>query len=152
MAAIINFAYTHVVPVTEDNVVELLAAADQFLIPGISQMCCSFLEDQLCPMNCIGIWRLMDFYYLPELKHTAFLYILHHFREIACVSEELIDLSVQQLAAIIGDDRLKVHIFELLPKVTEQCFSCRCIMFGNSLLLQSLHYVRSATSLPYRHA
>ncbi|XP_028430903.1 kelch-like protein 10 [Perca flavescens] len=140
MHLIINYAYTHVVPLTKDNVVEVLAAADQFLVSGIVQTCCFFLEDQLCLRNCIGIWRLVDFYHFPELSHKVFRFILHCFEEIACVSQELLELSVQQLAAIIESDHLNVkrentvfeavlrwinhqpdqrrgHISELLPKV-----------------------------------
>uniref|UniRef100_A0A7N8Y0B2 Kelch-like protein 10 n=1 Tax=Mastacembelus armatus TaxID=205130 RepID=A0A7N8Y0B2_9TELE len=108
MQLIINYAYTHTVPVTEDNVVEVLAAGDQFLVPGIVQACCFFLEDQLCLRNCIGIWRLVDLYYCPELKHKVFLYILDHFEAIACVSQELLELSVEQLAVIIENDHLNV--------------------------------------------
>ncbi|XP_044066355.1 kelch-like protein 10 [Siniperca chuatsi] len=108
MHFIINYAYTHSVPVTKDNVVEVLAAADQFLVLGIVQTCCFFLEDQLCQRNCIGIWRLVDFYHCPELRDKVFLYILHCFEEIVCVSQELLELSAQQLAAIIESDLLNV--------------------------------------------
>lgn len=143
MHLIINYAYTHTVPVTEGNVVEVLAAADQFLVPGIVQICCFFLENQLCLANCIGMWRLVDFYYCPELRHKIFLYILHHFEEIVRVSQELLELSVQQMAAVIESDHLNVkrentvfevvlrwinhlpdqrrcHISVLLPKVTKE--------------------------------
>lgn len=109
MHLIIRYAYSQSVPVTEDNVVEVLAAADQFLVPGIVQACCFYLEDQLCLKNCIGIWRLVEFYHCPDLRHKVFLYILHHFQEIACVSQELLELSVQQLTTIIENDQLNVR-------------------------------------------
>ncbi|XP_071349580.1 kelch-like protein 10 [Trachinotus anak] len=108
MHLIINYAYTHSVPVTEENVVEVLSAADQLLVPGIVQACCFFLEDQLCLRNCIGVWRLVDFYNCLELKQKAFHYILYHFEEIFCVSQELMELSVQELVAIIESDHLNV--------------------------------------------
>ncbi|XP_049893921.1 kelch-like protein 10 [Epinephelus moara] len=140
MHLIINYAYTHSVAVTDVNVMEVLAAADQFLVTGIVQTCCVFLENQLCLENCIGIWRQIDCYHLPELKHKVFYYILDHFEELALASQELLELSVQQLAAIIENDHLNVrqenivfeailrwinhlpdqrrgHISELLPKV-----------------------------------
>ena len=143
MNLIINYAYTHSVHVTEDNVVEVLAAADQFLVQGIVKTCCLFLEERLCLRNCIGIWRLLDFYHCPELKHKIFFYILNHFEEIVCVSQELLELSVERLATIIENDHLNVKqettVFEavlrwinhlpdqrrdqisvLLPKVTQQ--------------------------------
>ncbi|XP_053171566.1 kelch-like protein 10 [Scomber japonicus] len=109
MNLIICYAYTDSVPVTEDNVVEILAAADQFLVPGIVQACSFFLEDQLCLNNCIGIWKLVDFYHCPDLKYKVFLYILYHFLEVVNASKEFLDLSVQELAAIIENDHLNVR-------------------------------------------
>ncbi|XP_054473568.1 kelch-like protein 10 [Anoplopoma fimbria] len=109
MRLIINYAYTHSVTLTEDNVLEVFAAADQFLVSGIVQTCCFFLEDQLCLTNCIGIWRLMHFYHCPELMRKVFFFILHRFEEIICVSEEILELSVQQLVAIIENDHLNVR-------------------------------------------
>uniref|UniRef100_A0A3Q0S702 Kelch like family member 10 n=1 Tax=Amphilophus citrinellus TaxID=61819 RepID=A0A3Q0S702_AMPCI len=108
MQIIINYAYTHTVPLTEDNMVHILAAADQFLVSGMIQACCFFLEDRLCLMNCIGIWRLVDFYHFPELREKAFFYILQHFEEIIYGSEELLELSEEQLAAFLDSDHLNV--------------------------------------------
>lgn len=144
MQLIINYAYTHSIPVTKHNVAEVLAAGDQFWVQGIIQACCCFLEDQLCLRNCIGIWRLVSFYHCPELKQKVFFYILHNFEDIVCVSNELLNLSLEQLVVIIENDHLNVQhentVFEaiqrwinhvpdqrrgcisvLLPKVTKQC-------------------------------
>lgn len=143
MQLIINYAYTHSVPVTHQNVAEVLAAGDQFLVQGIVQACCFFLEDQLCLTNCIGIWRLVNFYHCPELKQKVYFYILHNFENIVCVSEELLNLSLEELIVIIENNHLNVKhentVFEaiqrwinhlpdqrrgyisvLLPKVTKQ--------------------------------
>ncbi|KAM7421958.1 hypothetical protein PAMA_010165 [Pampus argenteus] len=109
MHLIIDYAYTHSVPVKEDNVVALLTAADQFLVPGIVEACCFFLEDQLCLNNCIGIWRLLDFFHCPDMRRKVFFYILHHFQEIVGVSQELVELSLHELAVIIENDRLNVR-------------------------------------------
>ncbi|XP_071395885.1 kelch-like protein 10 [Centroberyx affinis] len=108
MRLIIEYAYTCSVPVTEENVVELLAAADQFSVMGIAQACCDFLEDRLCLENCVGIWRLVDLYSCPDLRRKAYLFILHHFEEMLHVSEEYLDLPLQQLAGIIQKDQLNV--------------------------------------------
>ncbi|KAM3862838.1 kelch-like protein 10 [Diretmus argenteus] len=140
MGLLIEFAYTDSVPVTEDNVVELLVAADQFRVMGIVQACSLFLEDQLCPENCIGVWKLTDTYDCPDLRRKARLFILHHFEEMLSVSEELVEFSLQELADLIQEDELNVkkestvlkavlrwiahspqerngHISTLLPKV-----------------------------------
>ncbi|XP_047439537.1 kelch-like protein 10 [Mugil cephalus] len=108
MQHIINYAYTHSVPITEDNVVDILAAADQFIVPGMVQACSFFLEDQLCMRNCMGIWKMVDFYHCPEFRHRVFLYILYHFERIVGVSQEFLDLSEEQLAAVLESDYLNV--------------------------------------------
>ncbi|XP_071769135.2 kelch-like protein 10 [Centroberyx gerrardi] len=95
MRLLIEFAYTGSVPVTAKNVEELLAAADQLFFMGVVRACCQFLEEQLCPQNCTGIWKFVDVHYCPDLRRKAFLYILDHFEE---VSEELLTLSPQQLS------------------------------------------------------
>ncbi|XP_062331006.1 kelch-like protein 10 [Osmerus eperlanus] len=106
MRLIIEFAYTGALPVTEDNVERLLEAADQFCITGIVQACCEFLESQLCLENCIGICKFADFYSCAELRRKAFLFTLHHFEDIAEVSEEFLELSQAQLCDLIEKDNL----------------------------------------------
>ncbi|XP_071378173.1 kelch-like protein 10 [Centroberyx affinis] len=109
MRLLVEFAYTRSVPVTEENVEELLAAADQLCVMGVVRTCCEFLEEQLCPENCIGIWKFVDAYYCPDLRRKAFRFILRHFEEIAAASEEFLTLSLQQLADILERDDLSVR-------------------------------------------
>ncbi|XP_041318805.1 kelch-like protein 10 [Pyrgilauda ruficollis] len=109
MGLIINYAYTGTVPITEDNVESLLAAADQFNVMGIVSLCCEFLSSRLCFENCIGICRLTDYYHCPDLRAAACVYILHHFEEVSQVSEEFLDLSAEELAHIIEKDELNVR-------------------------------------------
>ena len=40
--------------VNEENCQELMAAADMFRMSDVLEACCSFLEKQLHPSNCIG--------------------------------------------------------------------------------------------------
>ncbi|XP_036408779.1 kelch-like protein 10 [Megalops cyprinoides] len=118
MQLIIEYAYTQHVPVTEDNVEQLLQAADQFCAVGIVQACCDFLEAQLCPQNCIGIWKFTDTYFCPDLRHRAFRFILHNFEEIGRTSEEFLELSLNQLCDIIERDDLNIKhedvVFDLV--------------------------------------
>ncbi|XP_070841117.1 kelch-like protein 10 [Chaetodon trifascialis] len=108
MQLIIEFAYTGIVSVTEDNAEELLLAADQFNVMGIVQACCHFLKEHLSPSNCIGIWCLSDICFSPRLQHKAYCYIIDHFEEVAAC-EELQQLSMQQLTDILDRDDLNVR-------------------------------------------
>uniref|UniRef100_A0A668ACE8 Kelch like family member 10 n=1 Tax=Myripristis murdjan TaxID=586833 RepID=A0A668ACE8_9TELE len=108
MRLIIEYAYTHSVPVTEDNVEELCAVADQFTVKGIIDACCRFQEKHLRSDNCIGIWKFADIYCCPELERKAFLFILHRFEEVVA-SEGFLQLTAEQLAVIIGRDDLNAR-------------------------------------------
>ncbi|XP_006004318.1 kelch-like protein 10 [Latimeria chalumnae] len=108
MKLIIEYAYTRTVPVTVDNVERLLAAADQFNVLGIVRACCEFLETQLCLENCIGICKFADYYYCPELRHMAYMFILHNFEEMIKVSQEFLELSAFEFRDIIEKDELNV--------------------------------------------
>ncbi|GAA6231953.1 kelch-like protein 10 [Lates japonicus] len=109
MSLILEYAYTHSVVVTEENVLELLAGADIFAVKGVMQACCNFLEGQLSFKNCIDIWRLANCHSCSDLTQKAYLYILHHFEEVAGLSANFLHLSVEQLADFIEKDELSVR-------------------------------------------
>ncbi|XP_076871242.1 kelch-like protein 10 [Brachyhypopomus gauderio] len=106
MRLIVDYAYTHSVPINKDNVEELLAAADQFSVSSLVRACCQFLEAQLGVENCIGIYKLADTYWCPDLRLKAHLFILHHFEEVARVSGKFLELPLTQLSGILVKDVL----------------------------------------------
>lgn len=107
MQLILDYAYTGSFSVTEDNVQELLLAADQFNIVNGIQICYKFLEEQMSPENCIGIWHFTNICIYPEMRRKAYNYIITHFEEVASC-EELLQLSVEKLIDIIERDDLIV--------------------------------------------
>ncbi|NXJ85869.1 KLH10 protein, partial [Trogon melanurus] len=108
MRLIIEYAYSGTARVTANNVEPLLIAADQFNVMGVVRLCCEFLKSQLCSENCVGIWKFTDHYFCPELRGAVFMFILHHFEEVAKESEEFLELSVSDLKDIIEKDELNV--------------------------------------------
>ncbi|KAG7493391.1 kelch 10 [Solea senegalensis] len=109
MQLVIEFAYSDFVNVTEDNVQELMVAADMLNIMAIIQACSDFLCERLCENNCIGIWQFTNIYYSPRLQHKALRYITDHFEEVS-MCEEFLQLSVQELAEVLGRDDLYVSV------------------------------------------
>ncbi|XP_023646456.1 kelch-like protein 10 isoform X1 [Paramormyrops kingsleyae] len=108
MKLVIDYAYTHSVPVTVENVESLLVAADQFDIVGMMQCCSKFLESHLCLENCTGIFNFSGINWCPELRQSSFSFILHNFKEVATVSQEFLELTLPQLCDIIEKDELNV--------------------------------------------
>nr|XP_023693783.1 kelch-like protein 10 [Paramormyrops kingsleyae] len=114
MNLVIEYAYTHSVLITVDNVESLLAAGDQLNIPGIVQHCSDFLTVQLCVSNCVGIYSTADSYCLPELRQSAFHFLLENFTEVASTSEEFLKLTLHQLCEVIEKDELRVEQEEVV--------------------------------------
>ncbi|XP_034036461.1 kelch-like protein 10 [Thalassophryne amazonica] len=108
MQLIIEFAYTNTVLMTDDNVEEIFYAADYYGIAGLIHACITFLEEHLCPQNCINICRLADKLSYAELGHKAYNFLLDHFE--SCIdSSGFLQLSLEELKDIIKKDELIVR-------------------------------------------
>ncbi|KAK7896358.1 hypothetical protein WMY93_021683 [Mugilogobius chulae] len=123
MKIIVNYAYTGVVHVTLENLLELFMVADRFNVSGISQACCQVMEQQLSPRSCIAVWWITKKYYYPQLRNNVFSFILKHFEEVVSCSEEFCHLSIEDLSSIIEKDQLNVKdekfVFEVVIRWIE---------------------------------
>ncbi|KAM8883252.1 kelch-like protein 10 [Synchiropus picturatus] len=109
MLLLIEFAYTSSVSVTENNVHDLLQVADYFNAQSVLETCWKFLERQLCPQNCVSIWRSINTMDSLKLQNkAAHTYVANHFEKVITFSE-FTQLSVQQLADILERDDLDVR-------------------------------------------
>ncbi|KAK9977675.1 hypothetical protein ABG768_019476 [Culter alburnus] len=95
LSQIIQFAYTGSALITEENVTELLVAADQFLVSGLRTALAS-----------AGLQK--TFFSCSKLHHKAMHYILQNFEEVLLEPEEFLELSLEQLEELIGKDELNV--------------------------------------------
>ncbi|XP_056263171.1 kelch-like protein 10 [Pseudoliparis swirei] len=150
MRLIIEFAYTGSVSVTEENVQELLLAADQLNVMDVVQTCCDFLGEQLRAENCIGVFEFTDIVFCPELQRRAYRYVVEHFEEVAR-HEEFLQLSLQQLVDILERDDLNVRnesvAFEAVLRWIDHAPETRkahvAVLFSKvRLALTSLNYMR----------
>uniref|UniRef100_A0A3P8S6W3 Kelch like family member 10 n=1 Tax=Amphiprion percula TaxID=161767 RepID=A0A3P8S6W3_AMPPE len=108
MQLIIEFAYTNSVSVTEDNVQELLLAADQLNVMGVVQACSDFIGEQLCPENCVNIWHFTKICISPKLQQKAYRHIIDHFEEVV-TCDEFLEVSVEEFVDILDRDDLSVR-------------------------------------------
>uniref|UniRef100_A0A8C5GUF0 BACK domain-containing protein n=1 Tax=Gouania willdenowi TaxID=441366 RepID=A0A8C5GUF0_GOUWI len=77
---------------------------------SLEQTCFEVLKDNICPENCIGLWQFAKSCYFPilfQLKNEAFHFICDNFEEVS-LCEEFLQLAVQELADILGQDDLTV--------------------------------------------
>lgn len=107
MEQLIDFAYTAVIKIDENNVQTILPAACLLQLKEIQDACCEFLKKQLDPTNCLGIKSFADTHACTELLQIADLFTLHNFQDVKD-SEEFLLLPLDQLCEIIASDELNV--------------------------------------------
>lgn len=76
---LVEYVYTSVVDVTEENVQVLLTAANLLQLTDVRDACCDYLQTQLDPSNCLGIRDFADIHGCVDLLNYADTYIEQHF-------------------------------------------------------------------------
>uniref|UniRef100_A0A8C5GQ53 BACK domain-containing protein n=1 Tax=Gouania willdenowi TaxID=441366 RepID=A0A8C5GQ53_GOUWI len=92
------------------NNFDLMMEMHQFNVKSLEQTCVEALKDHLCTEKCIGLWQFTKVWYIPilfQLKYEAFHFICESFEEVS-LCEEFLQLEVQELADILGQDDLTV--------------------------------------------
>jgi kelch-like protein 2/3 len=107
MELLINFVYIGTIEVSEENVQNLLPAANLLQLTEVRDSCCDFLRKQLDPMNVLGIISFADLHSCPELLTEAQHYARKHFSDVRS-SEEFITLPLTSIVELISSDELGV--------------------------------------------
>lgn len=114
MLQILKFAYSgQVRMLNDDNVCELLAAGNMLQIREVTEACARYLEGQLDPCNCIGIFRFSGQHSLRKLQHKAEAYIYEHFEKV-CQNDEFLEMQLCEMLHIIKNDNFSVRNDALL--------------------------------------
>lgn len=106
--ALVDFCYLATITVTMENVQELLPTAALLQMHGVVDACCTLLASQLHPSNCLGIRTFSQLHSCPELYKKCCMFMQQRFPEIA-LHEEFLDLSFDDLCAILSDSNLNVR-------------------------------------------
>ncbi|XP_029348142.1 kelch-like protein 2 [Acyrthosiphon pisum] len=146
---LVNFIYSGAIVVTEENVQVLLQAADLLQLQEVKDVCCDFLEKQLCSTNCIGIKEIADLHSCTKLLTNSELYIQQHFSEVVD-GEEFLSLSYEQVVKLISSDELIVpseeKVYESIIRWVKHELGLRKTIFPQlmeqiRLPLISKHYI-----------
>ncbi|XP_029627287.1 kelch-like protein 3 isoform X3 [Salmo trutta] len=108
---LVDYIYTAMIEVTEDNVQVLLPAASLLQLMDVRQVCCEFLQSQLHPTNCLGIRAFADLHTCTQLLNQSHAYSEQHFSEVM-LGEEFMGLSLQHVCGLISSDKLTVSTEE----------------------------------------
>ena len=107
MELLIRFVYMGSIEVSEDNVQNLLPAANLLQLTEVRDSCCDFLRKQLDPTNVLGIISFADLHSCRDLLSEAQRYARKHFPEVRS-SEEFITLPLNSIVELISSDELGV--------------------------------------------
>ncbi|XP_055386217.1 ring canal kelch protein-like isoform X5 [Condylostylus longicornis] len=104
---LIEYVYTSVVEVNEDNVQVLLTAANLLQLTDVREACCDYLQTQLDASNALGIREFADIHGCIDLFNYADTYIEQHFSDVI-MYEEFLNLNHEQVVSLIKNDRISV--------------------------------------------
>ncbi|XP_028415007.1 kelch-like protein 3 [Dendronephthya gigantea] len=113
LATLVRFAYLSKLEVNNTNVEGLLAASNLLQIKEVEKMCCDFLQGQLHPSNCLGIWALAELHHCRELSSFTFRFILKNFPSVS-QSEEFCCLSLKDVKIFLNNPNLSINSEEMV--------------------------------------
>lgn len=104
---IMDFIYTGVIDVNESNVQQLLPAAKMLQLDDIERVCCEFLQHELDPSNCVGIFLFAESHSCVDLKNSALEHLHRNFIS-ATKHDEYLNLDKENMLRLIESENLKV--------------------------------------------
>ncbi|XP_065585037.1 kelch-like protein 5 isoform X2 [Artemia franciscana] len=107
LQSLVQYCYTGLVEIQEDNVEGLLAAACLLQLSPVVDECCIFLIKQLHPSNCLGIKIFADAQSCTELFNVAENFTADHFMEVI-KNQEFLALPCSEVIKLLSSDNLNV--------------------------------------------
>ncbi|XP_078579866.1 uncharacterized protein LOC144864032 isoform X1 [Branchiostoma floridae x Branchiostoma japonicum] len=101
MGLILDYFYTGVLQVTEDQVQELCAAACLHQCEKIQEECSKFLCTKVCENNCVGMFAFSDTYGIEDLKYKSQRYVEQHFKTV-CITPDFLQLPLCQTVELLS--------------------------------------------------
>ena len=123
MEDVLEFIYTGSVEVTEENVEDLIAAANYLLIPGLKTVSGRFLEEQMSESNCVSTFYFAEKYQCDELITNTRKFIHANFASVAEM-DEFLNLEAKEVERWISSDEISVaaeaNVFKIVLKWIEK--------------------------------
>ncbi|XP_021704779.1 kelch-like protein 18 [Aedes aegypti] len=107
LESLINFAYSGVVKIDNQNVQGLMVGASFLQLNKVRDACADFLKDRFHPQNVLGIRHFADTLGCAQLVTSADRYIHQYFSKVA-LSDEFMGLNFDELIDIVRRDELNV--------------------------------------------
>ncbi|GMR48328.1 hypothetical protein PMAYCL1PPCAC_18523 [Pristionchus mayeri] len=106
----LGYMYSGMVCIDRSTVSELLALANNFLVPKVKNYCAEYLERNLDAANCIAVQKLAQKYNLPVLRNAASEFFELNINRCLVDSVDLLSYSYHQINAILNDPKHRMVI------------------------------------------
>ncbi|XP_052816235.1 kelch-like protein 26 [Mya arenaria] len=103
MRALIDFAYSSRIDINEDNVEDVLCAANHVQLIPVVEACVNFLKSHLSLSCCVDLLNIAELFTLHDLKDFTYKYICKNLATFG-VSSEFLQLSFSQLETLLDMD------------------------------------------------
>lgn len=116
MDGVLEYMYTGYVDVSAENVPELFAQADYFILPSLTYFLSNFIIQTLSLSNCVKAYYLACKYQCERLMKETRGFILSNFVAVA-KTEDFLNLSCEQVEEWISSDEVVVDVEEKVFEV-----------------------------------
>lgn len=107
LTTLIDFVYSGEIEINQNNVQELMIAADMLELDDVVLGCSEYLIKELHAVNAIGIYRFAELHNWKKLKIAALHFIQSYFPQIIN-EDELYELSKDQIIKFLLSENLQV--------------------------------------------
>lgn len=108
MKQVLDFIYTGVVNVTEENVRELLGASSFLLIQKVQKVCSKFLQNILVAKNCLAILSIADEFCCEALYRSCVIFLCQNFLEVS-QTDDFARLDGESVKKMLLSDDLNIE-------------------------------------------
>ncbi|KAM7404833.1 hypothetical protein PAMP_012144 [Pampus punctatissimus] len=120
---LLDYMYRAELPLSNDNIQGVAAAAFLLHVDGAFRLCQSHMEACMDPSNCVGLYHWARDLGATGLADCALRYLCQHFAQV-CEEEEVLELDAQSLADLLGSDDLNISqeqvVLELVLRWVER--------------------------------
>jgi len=147
MNIILQYIYTGEIELHQENIKDVIAAANYLLITSLKERCTSFLQKMLSPRNCLGIETTASQFDCEILKSTATNFVRDNFITVSA-TDEFLSLDAARLRELVASDDTKIdreeQVYESIMKWVKHDLETRKEYFKDLV-----SYVRFPLISPY---
>ncbi|XP_036451147.1 kelch-like protein 35 [Colossoma macropomum] len=108
MEHLLDFIYEGRVRLQEESVERVFHAADLLDVPALSRACVDFLEQRVCPSNCLGLIDFAGLYSIEPLLERCQVVLYQDF-EMVSKQEEFLELPLERVLELLDSEKLQVQ-------------------------------------------